>query len=58
MNTIPERTSKIRTNLKKHFVHNSISGRQFIRNQAKTNNDKITIMEMWENYLTFTRLEF
>jgi len=57
MNTIQKRTSKLRANLRKHFVQNSISSQRLARNQAKANHDKITIMEMWDNYLTFTRLE-
>ncbi len=57
MSRTENRTSSFRSQLHKGFVSRSLSRENIRRHRKKLTHERQTIMEMWENYLNFTRLE-
>jgi hypothetical protein len=57
MNDIRKRSGHLRAELKKHMAHNPFSQDQLAKRRAAQLKAQKTMLEMWENYLTFARLE-
>jgi hypothetical protein len=58
MNSIRKRTSRIRAELRNKMARQSISREMYLKNRIKQEKENETMMEMWNYYLNFTRLEF
>jgi hypothetical protein len=58
MNNFKKRTSRIRAELKNKMAHKNLSRENYLKNRIKQEKEYETLMEMWNYYLNFTRLEF
>jgi hypothetical protein len=58
MNSIRKRTTKLRAEVKKRMTHNPFIQDQLSKLRQHQLKTEKTMMEMWENYLTFNRLDF
>lgn len=57
MNEIRKRSSHLRVELKKRMARNPFSQEQNAMRRLSQLKAEKTMREMWENYLTFARLE-
>lgn len=59
MSRTKNRTHSLKARIKRSFKERPFTYAYFLKNRppARKKEDK-SIMEMWENYLSFTRLEF
>jgi hypothetical protein len=57
MNNIRKRTSRLRAEFKNKMAQSSLPRDKF-RNRTRQEKEQETMMEMWNYYLNFTRLEF
>jgi hypothetical protein len=58
MNNIRKRTSRIRSELRSKMAQHNLAREKYFRNRIKQEKEYETLMEMWNYYLNFTRLEF
>jgi len=58
MNSIRNRTGRLKAYMKDSLAQNSLSQPNIFRRNVRQNKEQSTMMEMWEYYLTFTKLEF
>ncbi|MFW5757291.1 MAG: hypothetical protein ACOCUQ_00380 [Bacteroidota bacterium] len=59
MSRIKNRTATFRARIKKNIENGNFSHEKMFKNYLITKDQKqSTILEMWENYLIFDRLEF
>ncbi len=59
MSRIKNRTATFRARIKKNLENGNFShDKIFKKYLSKKNQKQTTILEMWENYLSFDRLEF
>lgn len=58
MNSVTNRTGRLKAYMKNSLAHNSLSQPNIFRRNIRQNKEQSTMMEMWEYYLTFTKLEF
>lgn len=57
MNRVKSRTSKLKIRLQQKFSYPLFSHDHLFSNRLNRNKEQKTMMEMWENYLTFNRFE-
>lgn len=57
MNNTRKRTGRIRADIRKKMQYNPFSQEKNFQRRASQNKVKNTMLEMWENYLTFNALE-
>ncbi len=58
MNTINNRTGRIKAHLKYSLAQSSLSNTRLYKSIERQNKENKAMMEMWDYYLNFTRLEF
>ncbi|MFW5725016.1 MAG: hypothetical protein ACOCX0_01120 [Bacteroidota bacterium] len=58
MSTRKNRTDRLKAHLKKRLAKGTPGHDYIFKNTDKQSREQKTIMEMWDNYLTFARAEF
>ncbi len=58
MSRLKRNTLKLRAHLQRNFAGKTLSHQHLFRKLTRENKEQRANMEMWENYLNFTRLEF
>ncbi len=58
MNNIKNRARKLKNHFKRNMEARLVSRKNLFKKRSREIYEQKTNMEMWENYLNFTRLEF
>jgi len=58
MNTISNRSGRIKAHLKNSLAQSSLSNTRLYKSIERQNKENKAMMEMWDYYQKFTRLEF
>lgn len=58
MKSITNRTDRLKAYMKNSLAENSFSQPNIFKRISRQNKEQSTLMEMWDYYLTFTKLEF
>lgn len=58
MSILKKNTLRLKAHFRRNFVGKTISHQLLFRKLTRENKEQRANMEMWENYLNFTRLDF